>query len=48
MTLKINNDNSITDNKLSAVLKKSSQTNENKKGIISTEIKNALNNKSLQ
>ena len=48
MTLKINSDNSVTDNNLSAVLKKTSQKIENKTGIISTELKNALNNKSLQ
>lgn len=48
MTLKINSDNSITDNKLNAVLKKSSQKIENKTNVISTELKNALNNNSLQ
>lgn len=48
MTLKINSDNSITDSNLNAVLKKSSQKIENKIDIISTELKNALNNNSLQ
>lgn len=48
MTLKINSDNSITDSKLNAVLKKSSQKIENRTDVISTELKNALNNNSLQ
>lgn len=48
MTLKINSDNSITDNKINAVLKKSSQKIENKNDVISTELKNALNNNSLR
>lgn len=48
MTLKINSDYSITDSKLDAVLKKSSQKIENKTDVISTELKNALNNNSLQ
>ena len=48
ITLKINSDNSITDSKLNATLTKSSQKIDNKTDIISTELKNALNNKSLQ
>ena len=48
MTLKINSNNSITDSKLNAVLKKSSQKIENKADVISTELKNALNNNSLR
>lgn len=48
MILKINSDYSITDSKLDAVLKKSSQKIENKTDVISTELKNALNNNSLQ
>lgn len=48
ITLKINSDNTITDSKLNAVLKKSSEKIENKTDIISTELKNALNNKSLR
>jgi cell division protein FtsB len=48
MTLKINSDNSITDSKLNAILEKSSQKIENKTDIISTELKNALDNNSLQ
>lgn len=48
MTLKINSDNSIIDSKLNAVLKKSSQKIENKTDIISTELKNAVNNNSLR
>lgn len=48
MTLKINSNYSITDSKLNAILKKSSQKIENKTDIISTELKNALNNNSLQ
>lgn len=47
MTLKINKDNSITDNKLNAVLKKTSQKIESKTNCISEELKNALNNNSL-
>ena len=47
MTMKINDDNSITDSKLKAELKKSSQRNEDQKGIISTEIKEAIKNKAL-
>ena len=47
ITLKINNDKSITDNELNAVLKKSNSNVENENNIISTELKNALNNKSL-
>lgn len=45
--LKINSDNSITDSNLNAVLKKDSQKIENKTGIISAELKSALNNKVL-
>lgn len=48
ITLKINSDNSLTDSKLNATLTKSSQKIDNKTDIISTELKNALNNKSLQ
>lgn len=48
MTLKIDNDGSITDNTLSAVLKKSSQKITDEKGVISTQLKNALNEKALQ
>lgn len=48
MTLKISSDNSITDSKLNAILKKSSQKIENKTDVISTELKNALKNNSLQ
>lgn len=48
ITLKINSDNSITDSKLNATLTKSSQKIDNNTDIISTELKNALNNKSLQ
>lgn len=48
ITLKINTDNSITDTKLNSVLKKSSQVIENKTDVISTELKNALNNNSLR
>lgn len=48
MILKINSDNSITDSKLDVVLKKSSQKIEDKTDVISTELKNALNNNSLQ
>ena len=47
-TLKINEDGSITDSKLSAVLKKSSQKITDEKGIISLQLKNALNEKALQ
>lgn len=47
-TIKINSDNSITDSKLNAVLKKSSQKIENKTDVISKELKNALNNNSLR
>ena len=47
-TLKMNSDNSITDSKLNAVLKKSSQQIENKTDVISTQLKNALKNNSLQ
>ena len=48
MTLQRNSDNSITDSKLIAVLKKSSQKIENRTDVISMELKNALNNNSLQ
>lgn len=48
MTLKINSDNSITDSKLNAILKKTSQKIENKTDVISTELKNALKNNSLR
>lgn len=48
MTLQINSDNSITDSKLNATLKKLSQKMENKTDIISSELKNALNNNSLE
>lgn len=48
MTLKIDSDNSITDSKLNVVLKKSSQQIEDKNDVISTELKNALNNNSLR
>jgi len=48
ITLKINNDNSITDNELSAILKKSSDKIEKDHDIINTELKNALNNNSLR
>ena len=47
-TLKINGDGSITDSKLSAVLKKSSQKITDEKGIISLQLKNALNEKALR
>ena len=47
ITLKINSDNSIIDSNLNAVLKKSSQKIENKTGIISEELKGALDNKVL-
>lgn len=48
ITFKINNDNSITDSEINAVLKKSSEKIEEKSDMISTELKNALNNNSLQ
>ena len=48
ITLQINKDNSITDSKLNTTLKKSSQKIENKTDIISTELKRALSNNSLQ
>lgn len=48
MTLKINEDGSITDNKLSAVLKKSSQKITDEKGIISLQLKSALKDNALQ
>lgn len=48
ITLKINDDNSITDSNLNAVLKKSSDKIENKTDVISVELKEALNNNSLQ
>ena len=46
--IQMNKDNSITDSKLNATLKKSTQKIENKTDLISTELKNALNNKSLE
>lgn len=48
ITLKINSDKSITDSKLNVVLKKTSQKIENTTDIISSELKSALNNNSLQ
>ena len=48
ISLKINKDNTITDSKLKAVLKRTSDQMEEKSNVISTELKNALNNNSLQ
>ncbi len=48
ITLKINDDKTITDSKLDAVLEKSIDKIENKIDIISTELKAALDNQSLQ
>lgn len=47
ITLKINNDNTITDNTLNVTLKKASIIDENDYDLITTELKNALNNNSL-
>ena len=47
-TLEINTDNSITDNNLNAILKKSPEKIEESSNIISTDLKNALDNNSLK
>ena len=47
VTLKINSDKSLTDNKLDAKLQKSTDSFENQKDIISTQLKSALEMKVL-
>lgn len=44
VTLKINSDGSFTDSKLNVTLKKSTEEFKNENGIISTELRNALDN----